>query len=84
MRPGNGYTPEFPIFSKVDVNGSESHPIFQVRISNPLTCTVKEKHFEWLPKMANCVNLISVAFRQIYVKIHCDDTNMSHKTVVQI
>ncbi len=30
MRPGNGYEPKFPIFSKVEVNGKNSHPLFQL------------------------------------------------------
>ena len=29
VRPGNGYQPKFPIFSKVDVNGELCHPVWQ-------------------------------------------------------
>lgn len=29
VRPGGGYKPNFPIFSKVDVNGKDTHPLFK-------------------------------------------------------
>lgn len=28
VRPGNGYEPNFPMFSKVDINGENEHPLF--------------------------------------------------------
>eukprot|EP00058_Branchiostoma_floridae_P006498 XP_002591986.1 hypothetical protein BRAFLDRAFT_114533 [Branchiostoma floridae] len=28
VRPGNGYEPKFDMFSKVQVNGSDAHPVF--------------------------------------------------------
>lgn len=29
VRPGNGFTPKFHVFSKVNVNGANSHPLFR-------------------------------------------------------
>ena len=29
VRPGNGFTPKIEMFSKVNVNGKDSHPVFQ-------------------------------------------------------
>lgn len=29
VRPGNGFVPNFPLFSKIDVNGADTHPVFQ-------------------------------------------------------
>ena len=40
---------------------------------------VMETYFEWWAKVADHVNLISAAFRQIYVKIYCHYRNMSYK-----
>ena len=39
VRPGGGYEPAFgPIFSKVDVNGADAHPLWKkLRSSCPLT-----------------------------------------------
>jgi len=28
VRPGNGYEPNFPMFSKVDINGEGEHPLW--------------------------------------------------------
>lgn len=28
VRPGNGFTPNFPIFKKIDVNGEKEHPLY--------------------------------------------------------
>jgi glutathione peroxidase len=28
VRPGAGYVPPFPIFSKIEVNGADSHPLW--------------------------------------------------------
>ena len=35
---------------------------------------IKENHFECYVKMADCVNLISVAFHQMHANIHRDDS----------
>ena len=40
VRPGNGYVPRFPLFSKLKVNGKGTHPVFQFmryRCTNPRT-----------------------------------------------
>lgn len=29
VRPGNGYVPKFDMFAKVEVNGSNTHPVFK-------------------------------------------------------
>ncbi len=29
VRPGNGFTPSFHVFGKVQVNGANSHPLFR-------------------------------------------------------
>ncbi|PIK50322.1 putative glutathione peroxidase 1-like, partial [Apostichopus japonicus] len=28
VRPGNGFKPKFPLFKKIEVNGANTHPIF--------------------------------------------------------
>lgn len=28
VRPGNGFTPNFQIFQKIDVNGEKEHPLY--------------------------------------------------------
>lgn len=37
VRPGNGFEPNFEVFSKVNVNGAQSHPLFRfLRTSIPI------------------------------------------------
>ena len=37
VRPGNGFEPKFTVFSKVNVNGAASHPLFRwMRDSIPI------------------------------------------------
>ena len=41
VRPGKGYVPSFPIFSKVEVNGGDAHSFWQaVRASCPMSPTL--------------------------------------------
>lgn len=60
VRPGNGYTPQFPIFSKVNVNGSDAHPLFQfLRASlpapsdDPTSFLADPKFIIWQPVTRN-------------------------------
>ena len=29
VRPGNGFEPKFSVMAKIDVNGTQAHPLFQ-------------------------------------------------------
>ncbi|KAL3874371.1 hypothetical protein ACJMK2_037397 [Sinanodonta woodiana] len=52
VRPGNGFEPVFPIMEKCDVNGSNSHPLFQFlreKLQQPSDDPVS------LMTLANCI-----------------------------
>merc|ERR1719203_677569 len=60
VRPGNGFEPAFHVFSKVDVNGENAHPLFAwMRSQQPIpTC----------PKDGNVLTTARAAFgNQTYV-----------------
>jgi len=63
VRPGNGYEPEFPIFSKVNVNGDNAHPLFQFLREtlpfphdNPSDLMADPKLIIWSPVQRNDIS----------------------------
>ncbi|KAK3583306.1 hypothetical protein CHS0354_038916 [Potamilus streckersoni] len=56
VRPGNGFEPTFPIMEKCDVNGSNSHPLFQflrdklpLPSDDPVSLMSHTKNIIWEP-----------------------------------
>lgn len=56
IRPGNGYEPQFPVFQKIDVNGSTEHPFFKwlkeeapTPSDDPTSFTDDPQKFIWSP-----------------------------------
>jgi len=72
VRPGNGYEPEYPVFSKIQVNGSGAHPLFvflreslPAPADNPKTLMVHTDNFIWTPV---CRSDISWNFEKFIVR----------------
>ncbi|KAI7796934.1 putative glutathione peroxidase 1 [Triplophysa rosa] len=58
VRPGGGYTPQFPIFSKIEVNGDDENPLYaflkeSLPFVNPVVGDIKKLH--WSPIKVNDV-----------------------------
>nr|XP_055032434.1 glutathione peroxidase 9 [Misgurnus anguillicaudatus] len=56
VRPGGGYTPEFPIFSKIEVNGDNESPLYvflkeSLPFVNPVIGDIKKLY--WSPIKVN-------------------------------
>uniref|UniRef100_A0A8C2CS39 Glutathione peroxidase n=1 Tax=Cyprinus carpio TaxID=7962 RepID=A0A8C2CS39_CYPCA len=57
VRPGRGFLPKFPIFSRIEVNGSDEHPLYIRFFLNALFFP-QDSHFKcinlyWSPIKAN-------------------------------
>jgi len=56
VRPGGNYTPEFPLFSKLMVNGAQTHPVYQYLkgACGPPTAYLGDlPYISWTPVMIN-------------------------------
>ncbi|XP_043087002.1 glutathione peroxidase 9 [Puntigrus tetrazona] len=56
VRPGGGFLPKFPIFSRIEVNGSEEHPLYAylketLPFVNPVIGDIRKLY--WSPIKAN-------------------------------
>ncbi len=63
VRPGKDYEPKFPMFSKIDVNGRNSEPLWQylrdslpVPSDNPHHLMADPKHIIWDPVQRNDIS----------------------------
>ena len=56
VRPGNGFTPKFPLFQKLFVNGDKRHPIYNYLTSvcpGTQTEILPLEYITWSPVMIN-------------------------------
>ncbi|XP_016313805.1 glutathione peroxidase 9 isoform X1 [Sinocyclocheilus anshuiensis] len=56
VRPGRGFLPKFPIFSRIEVNGSDEHPLYAylketLPFVNPVIGDIRKLY--WSPIKAN-------------------------------